>query len=253
MKIVTYNVNGIRAAMKKDFFQWIKQVNADVICLQETKAQDDQIPVEEFSSLGYETYHHAAEKKGYSGVAIITKIKPDKVVVGMDMPVYDREGRFLRADFGDISIVSIYHPSGSSGDLRQKFKMQWLNDFQNNIDKLKIKRPNLILCGDYNICHRPIDIHDPKGNAKNSGFLPEEREWIDGFINSGFIDSFRYLNPQPHEYSWWSYRFNARANNKGWRIDYIMVSETIKEKIKSSEMQQNAFHSDHCPVITEIS
>lgn len=252
MKIVTYNVNGIRAAMKKDFTKWMQEVNADVFCLQETKAQDDQLPMEEFAALGYETFHHAAEKKGYSGVAILTRIKPDSVVVGMDMPLYDREGRFIRADFGDVSVVSVYHPSGSSGDVRQDFKMQWLADFQAYVDELKKSRPNLIICGDFNICHRPIDIHNPKGNEKNSGFLPEEREWIDGFINSGFIDSFRHLNPQPDEYTWWTYRFNARANNKGWRIDYIMVSEPISKKIQSSEIQQNAFHSDHCPVVTEM-
>lgn len=252
MKIVTYNVNGIRAAMKKDFVQWIIDVDADIICLQETKAQDDQLPIDEFEALGYTTFHHAAEKKGYSGVAILTRIKPDRVIIGMDLSIYDREGRFLRADFGDLSVVSVYHPSGSSGDERQVFKMQWLSDFQMYIDHLKKERPNLILCGDFNICHKPIDIHDPKGNAKNSGFLPEERDWIDGFMKSGFVDSFRILNPQPNEYSWWTYRFNARANNKGWRIDYILVSDTIGNKITKSFMMQNAHHSDHCPVVTEM-
>ncbi len=252
MKIITYNVNGIRAAMKKGFTEWMKEVDADVICLQETKAQDDQIPVEQFQELGYTTFHHAAEKKGYSGVAILTKLKPDFIKIGMDMPVYDREGRFIRADYGDISVVSVYHPSGSSGDERQDFKMKWLADFQSYVDELKKERPNLIICGDFNICHRAIDIHDPKGNANNSGFLPEEREWIDGFINSGFVDSFRYKNPQPHEYSWWTYRFNARANNKGWRIDYVMASEPLRHNILTSTMMQQAFHSDHCPVITEF-
>lgn len=252
LKIITYNVNGIRAAVKKGFMEWLIDTNPDVACIQETKAQEDQIPIAEFKSLGYETYSFSAEKKGYSGVAILTKTKPDHVVYGMNMPIYDREGRFIRADFGDLSIVSVYHPSGSSGELRQDFKMKWLSDFQKYVEALRKERPNLIVCGDYNICHRPIDIHDPKRNAKNSGFLPEEREWIDGFINSGWVDAFRFLNPQPDEYSWWSYRFNARTNNKGWRIDYIMVSDNMKEDIKSSVMLQNAYHSDHCPVVVEI-
>ena len=252
MKIITYNVNGIRAAVKKGFTEWLKETDADIVCIQETKAQEDQIPVDDFRAAGYETYSFSAEKKGYSGVAILTRIKPDKVIKGMGMEIYDREGRFIRADFGNLSVVSVYHPSGSSGDERQAFKMKWLDDFQTYIHNLRKQRPNLVLCGDYNICHRPIDIHDPVRNAKNSGFLPEEREWIDGFINSGFVDSFRYLNPQPDEYSWWSYRFNARKNNKGWRIDYIMVSENLKDKIKSSRLMQDVHHSDHCPGEVEL-
>lgn len=252
MKIITYNVNGIRAAMAKDFLGWLKAENPDVLCLQETKAQPDQVPTSEFESIGYHSYIYSAKKKGYSGVAILTKQIPDNVVYGMGIQKYDDEGRVIRADFGDLSIISVYHPSGSSGDERQDFKMQWLIDFQKYVHELRKTRPNLVISGDYNICHREIDIHDPRGNAKNSGFLPEEREWIDGFIKSGFVDSFRHLNPQPHEYSWWSYRFNARANNKGWRIDYNMVSENIKEKIKASSILQSVVHSDHCPVVLEI-
>ena len=247
MKIITYNVNGIRAAMKKGFADWLQSSGADVVCIQETKAQDDQIPVEVFRESGYETYSVSAEKRGYSGVAILTRITPDRVVKGMGMPLYDREGRMIRADYGDLTVISVYHPSGSSGDVRQEFKMQWLDDFQQFIHELRKERPNLVVSGDYNICHRPIDIHDPVRNAKNSGFLPEEREWIDGFIRSGFVDSFRYLNPEPHNYSWWSYRFNARKNNKGWRIDYNMVSEPLKDKIKGAFLMPEAYHSDHCP------
>jgi len=252
LKIITYNVNGIRAAVKKGFVEWLAEADPDVVCIQETKAQDDQIPVEDFRAKGYETYSYSAEKKGYSGVAILTKIKPDHVEYGMGLPLYDREGRFIRADFGKLSVVSVYHPSGSSSEVRQDFKMQWLSDFQNYMKELRKERPNLIVCGDYNICHRPIDIHDPIRNAKNSGFLPEERAWMDGFINSGWVDAFRYLNPQPDNYSWWSYRFNARKNNKGWRIDYIMVSDNMKDKIKTSEILQQVYHSDHCPVVAEI-
>jgi len=249
MKIATYNVNGIRAAVKKGFIEWLKETDADVVCLQETKAQLDQIPQFEFAEAGYETYGFSAVKKGYSGVAILTKISPDKVHFGMDIPIYDNEGRFIRADYGDLSVISVYHPSGSSGDVRQVFKMKWLEDFHNYILELRKERPNLIISGDYNICHQAIDIHDPVRNAKSSGFLPEEREWMSEFMDSGFVDSFRFLNKEPHNYTWWSYRANARANNKGWRIDYNMVSESLKNRIKNVEIHTQAFQSDHCPLI----
>jgi exodeoxyribonuclease-3 len=252
MKIASYNVNGIRAAMKKGFMEWLQQTDADVVCLQETKAQEDQIPQFEFAAAGYETYSFSAKKKGYSGVAILCKKTPDKVVRGMGIPAYDDEGRFIRADFGKLSVVSVYHPSGSSGDVRQDFKMQWLADFQEYVTKLREERPYLVISGDYNICHRPIDIHDPVRNAKSSGFLPEEREWMSGFLDSGFVDSFRYLNQEPHQYTWWSYRANARANNKGWRIDYHMVTENLKDKIVHVEIHTQAFQSDHCPIVLEL-
>lgn len=251
-KIISYNVNGIRAAMKKGFIDWLLATNADIICIQETKAQLDQIPMFEFAEAGYRSYAHSAVKKGYSGVAILSKKEPDHVEIGIGIDKYDHEGRMIRADYGDVSVASIYHPSGSSGDLRQAFKMEWLADFQNYVNELKKSRPNLILCGDYNICHRPIDIHDPIRNAKSSGFLPEEREWIGEFIDSGFIDSFRHFNQDPHHYSWWSYRANARANNKGWRIDYNMVSEGMKDKLESARILPEAKHSDHCPIVLEI-
>ena len=252
MRIASYNVNGIRAAMKKGFMEWLQRADADVVCLQETKAQEDQIPQFEFAAAGYETYSFSAKKKGYSGVAILSRISPDKVVRGMGIPKYDDEGRFIRADYGDLSVISVYHPSGSSGDVRQDFKMQWLADFQNYILELRKERPKLVISGDFNICHRPIDIHDPVRNAKNSGFLPEEREWMSGFLETGFIDSFRYLNKEPHQYTWWSYRANARANNKGWRIDYHMVSENLKDSIKKVEIHADAYQSDHCPIILEL-
>lgn len=251
-RIITYNVNGIRAAIRKGFFDWIEVAKPDVLCIQETKAQADQVPFFDFELLGYKTYVHSAQKKGYSGVAILTKAEPDHVQAGMGIQQYDAEGRFVRADYGDVSIVSVYHPSGSSGDERQDFKMQWLADFQSYITQLKKERPKLILCGDYNICHKPIDIHDPIRNAKVSGFLPEERDWMSSFLSSGFIDSFRHLNPEPHQYSWWSYRANARANNKGWRIDYNMVSEPLADKIQRVAILSQAMHSDHCPVLLEM-
>ena len=249
MKIISYNLNGIRAATTKGFINWLEEESPDVICIQETKAQIDQMPTFELNSIGYDCYYFSAQKKGYSGVAILTKTKPDQVTYGMGIEKYDNEGRFIRADYGDLSIISVYHPSGTSGEERQDFKMQWLSDFQNYIHELSKTRKELIICGDYNICHRAIDIHDPKGNAKNSGFLPEEREWIDGFINSGYTDSFRHLYPETKDkYSWWSYRHNSRAKNKGWRIDYCMVSDKIKDRIIAADILSEVKHSDHCPV-----
>lgn len=253
MNIISYNVNGIRAAAKKGFIEWLVESGADVVCIQETKAQTDQIPVLELKYAGYDYYGLSAQKKGYSGVAILSKTKPDNVVYGMGIEKYDNEGRFIRADYGDLSIVSVYHPSGTSGEERQAFKMQWLDDFQQYVHRLQKERPNLVLCGDYNICHRPIDIHDPVRNANSSGFLPEEREWIDGFIKSGFTDSFRHVNGDKKDsYSWWSYRANARANNKGWRIDYCMVSDNIKNRISDADIIPSAMHSDHCPISLKL-
>jgi len=245
-------VNGLRAAINKGFAEWLQVEQPDVLCLQETKLQPEQYPAEIFSKLGYYTYLCCAQKKGYSGVAILTKTKPDHVVCGMGIEKYDNEGRFLRADFGDVSVVSVYHPSGTSGDERQDFKMEWLKDFQEYVLELHKSRPNLIICGDYNICHEPIDIHDPVRNAKSSGFLPEEREWMTGFLQTGFVDSFRYLNPEKQQYTWWSYRFNARTNNKGWRIDYCMVSQSMKSRIKEAYILNEAVHSDHCPAVLKI-
>jgi exodeoxyribonuclease III len=251
-KIITYNVNGIRAAISKDLLGWLQSVNPDIICFQETKAQPEQIPVMEFEALGYKSYWFSAKKKGYSGVALLSKQEPDKVIAGMGIPKYDDEGRFIRADFGDITVISVYHPSGTSGDERQAFKMTWLDDYKNYIDQLKKERPNLILSGDYNICHKPIDIHDPIRNAHSSGFLPEEREWVSRFLDSGFIDTFRVFNQEPKQYTWWSYRANARSKNLGWRIDYHMVSQSLVKSLVRSVILPDARHSDHCPVLLEV-
>lgn len=245
-------MNGIRAAISKGFPEWLKGVDADVVCIQETKAQPAQIPVELFEELGYHCYIHSAVKKGYSGVAIFSREIPERVEYGMGIDRYDTEGRFIRADFTNYSVVSVYHPSGSSGELRQAFKMEWLNDFYHYVEKLKKQVPNLILAGDYNICHQPIDIHDPVRNSKSSGFLPEEREWMDQFLKSGFIDSFRYFNPGPDHYTWWSYRANARAKNLGWRIDYHMVAQELQQEMLRSVILPQAKHSDHCPVLLEM-
>jgi exodeoxyribonuclease-3 len=252
VKIVSYNLNGIRSAISKGLIDWLTEQKADIVCFQETKAWVQDIPVLEFESLGYQTYWFSAAKKGYSGVGILTKRKPDHVELGMGIPEYDNEGRLIRADYGDISVISVYHPSGSSGEERQNFKFQWMKDFENYIQELRKTRPNLIISGDYNICHRPIDIHNPVSNAKSSGFLPEERAWLDAFISKGFVDSFRHFNANPHHYTWWSFRMNARSRNLGWRIDYHLVTDSLKEKIRSAEIHSDAVHSDHCPISVEV-
>ncbi|NND76772.1 MAG: exodeoxyribonuclease III [Flavobacteriales bacterium] len=253
MKIITYNVNGIRAAMKKDWVKWLKATKADVLCIQETKAQEDQVNVDEIRKLGYNTYFYSAQKKGYSGVAIFSKTEPDHVEFGMGIKKYDDEGRVIRADFGELSIMSVYMPSGSSGDERQAFKMKWLKDFYKYANKLRESRKKLIICGDYNICHKAIDIHNPVSNKNSSGFLPEERAWMDKFTKSGFIDTFRYFNEEPHKYTWWSYRSGARKKNLGWRIDYCMATKELESDLKRADILSEAVHSDHCPALLEIS
>jgi exodeoxyribonuclease III len=252
MYIISYNVNGIRSAISKGLFSWLEETLPDVLCIQETKAQPDQIPALELESLGYQAYWHSAKKKGYSGVGLLTRSTPENVVYGMGLPVYDDEGRVIRADFGDVSVLSVYHPSGSSGDHRQAFKMQWLDDFMKFVIDLKKDRPKLIISGDFNICHQPIDIHDPVRNATVSGFLPEERAWVSRFLEAGFVDTFRVFNQQPQQYSWWSFRANARQKNLGWRIDYNMVSENLKDNLKDAGIMQEVIHADHCPVWVKI-
>ncbi|MGB1114691.1 MAG: exodeoxyribonuclease III [Flavobacteriaceae bacterium] len=251
MKLLSYNVNGIRAALGKGFASWLKATEADVICIQEIKALESQIDTTVFDELGYHHYWFSAQKKGYSGVAILCKKKPNNIVYGSGIEHMDFEGRILRVDFDAVSIMSLYLPSGTN-TARLDYKFQFMDEFQAYINQLKVSHPNLIICGDYNICHQPIDIHDPIRNKNTSGFLPEERAWLDQFMKSGFIDSFRLLNPEPHQYSWWSYRANARANNKGWRIDYALVSTPLKAQIKRSFILPEAKHSDHCPVGLEL-
>lgn len=253
MKIVSYNVNGIRAALKKGFIDWLQAVDPDVICLQEIKANKEQLDLDIFAEAGYSyNYWFSAEKKGYSGVAILAKKEPDHIAYGTGIDYMDFEGRNLRVDYGDISIMSMYLPSGTNLD-RLEFKLKYMADFQEYANELKKDHPNLIVLGDYNICHEAIDIHDPVRNKNVSGFLPVEREWIGNFIKSGFIDSFRHFNKEPHNYSWWSYRANARNNNKGWRLDYAMVSSSLEERLKRALILSEAKHSDHCPILVEIS
>jgi exodeoxyribonuclease-3 len=251
-RIISYNVNGIRAAQKKGLLDWMRAAQPDILCLQETKAQPEQIETNLYEELGYHCYYFSAQKKGYSGVAIMSKEKPDHIEYGCGIETGDFEGRIIRADFGDKSVISAYFPSGTTGDIRQDIKMAFLADMQEYLNKLQKTRPNLVVCGDYNICHEAIDIHNPVSNKKSSGFLPEEREWVTQFLASGFIDSFRHLNKEPHNYSWWSYRANARDNNKGWRIDYNMVTENMEEQIERAAILPEAKHSDHCPIVVEM-
>ncbi|UKN00142.1 exodeoxyribonuclease III [Paracrocinitomix mangrovi] len=251
-KFVSYNVNGIRAALKKDWMDWLKSVDPDVVCVQETKAQKDQLDVAIFEEAGYKSYWHSAEKKGYSGVAIFSKTEPDHVEYGCGIERYDAEGRVLRADYGDFSVLSCYFPSGTTGDERQAFKMEFLADFIKYANELKKERPKLLISGDVNICHTAIDIHNPDRNKDTSGFKPEEREWVTEFLDTGFIDTFRHLNKEPHNYTWWSYRAGARKKNLGWRIDYHFVTDNLGEKLNRSVILSEAVHSDHCPILLDL-
>ena len=248
MKIISYNLNGIRSAISKGLLEWLHQEEPDVFCIQESKAQPEQIDVMQMQELGYHSYIHSAEKKGYSGVCIFSKEEPDKVVAGMGIPRYDSEGRVLRADFGDITVVCVYIPSGTTGDIRQAVKMDFLEDFLVWVTNLRKERPNLIICGDYNICHKPIDINHPERQVGVSGFLPEEREWMDRWEASGLVDTFRMFDKSPEKYSWWSYRFGARERNAGWRIDYAWITENLTNRVYNARIYNEVVHSDHCPI-----
>ena len=252
MKIISYNVNGIRAAMKKGFIDWLIHEQPDVICVQEIKALQDQIDIEALEKIGYKyNYWFSAEKKGYSGVGIISKKEPNNVFYGTGISEMDFEGRNLRVDFDQFSIMSLYLPSGTNLN-RLEFKLSYMDKFYDYVSDLKKTNPNLIIAGDFNICHKSIDIHDPIRNKNVSGFLPVERNWLSKFVELGFIDSFRFFDKNPHKYSWWTYRANARANNKGWRIDYIMVSQSLENKMKNASILSEVIHSDHCPILVEI-
>ena len=254
MRIISYNVNGVRSAINKGFTDWLQTDPADIICLQETKAMKDNVDFKKIEDLGYQTYWFSAQKKGYSGVAIFTKIKPDNIEYGHKLEQSDFEGRVIRADFGKITLINAYFPSGTSGDERQTYKYKWLAEFFDYVQDLRKTRPQLIVVGDYNIAHKEIDIHDPKGNKNSSGFLPEERKWMDTFLANGWIDTFRQLNPAATgAYSWWRQRFpTVRLQNKGWRIDYICTTENLKAKITTAKIYPDVKHSDHCPIYAEL-
>ncbi|HEY4286934.1 MAG TPA: exodeoxyribonuclease III [Puia sp.] len=253
LRIVSYNVNGLRAAMNKGLIEWLKTDPADIVCFQETKAHKDNVAHALFTELGFHDYWFSAKKKGYSGVAVFSKIKPDHVEYGTGHGMSDDEGRVIQLDFGDVRLINAYFPSGTSGDERQTYKYQWLDEFHAYLEELKKTRPRLVLCGDYNIAHKEIDIHDPKGNKNSSGFLPDERAWMDKFIGSGWVDGFRHFHPEPHRYSWWSQRFpTVRQQNKGWRIDYINVTEPLRERLMEADIYPDVKQSDHCPLYVKL-
>lgn len=251
-RILSYNVNGLRAVLKKDFLNWLVNESPDIVCLQETKAQEGQMSEAEFMGKGYHFYSFSAQKPGYSGVAILSKIEPFHVEKGMGQDKYDFEGRVLRADFDGFSVISVYFPSGTTGGERQTYKMDFLTDFTAYLQQLRTKIPNLIICGDFNICRLWIDIHNPEKQQNTSGFLPEERDWFQHFIGLGYVDSFREVVHEPHHYSWWTYRAGARQKNKGWRIDYNILTDSLKEKVVSAGIKPEAVHSDHCPVWVDL-
>ncbi len=252
IKIVSYNVNGIRAAIKKGLIDWIKESTPEIVCIQETKSQPEQVDLSELEALGYTAHWHSAEKKGYSGVLTLTKIKVVNFSTGIGIDIYDREGRTVVTHFDGWSLVNVYIPSGSSGEERHAFKMDFVNDFRPWIDELRQKHPNLVVVGDYNIVRGSLDIHNPDRKDQPSGYKPDERAWLDRWFNSGFVDSFRHLYPEERLYSWWSYRAGARQKDKGWRIDYISLTEPLIVKLAECRMYKDAFHSDHCPVVAQL-
>lgn len=250
MNIISYNINGVRAAIKKGLIDWLKEEDPDIICFQEVKAEQDQVPLEEFAQLGYSVVGwNSAQKKGYSGVATLAKKSFfTETIYGMGIEKYDKEGRLLLHKNSHFCLINSYFPSGTSGDERQSFKYEWLDDFFAYIINLKSEYPNLIICGDFNICHKEIDIHNPGRNKNTSGFLPAEREWMTRFFDCGFADSFRVFNQVPDQYTWWSYRANSRAKNLGWRIDYFAVTENFVANVQKVDILSDVKHSDHCPV-----
>ncbi|PIP53810.1 MAG: exodeoxyribonuclease III [Bacteroidetes bacterium CG23_combo_of_CG06-09_8_20_14_all_32_9] len=252
MKVFSYNINGIRSALSKGLLEWVSESKCDLLCFQELKATTDQFDVSKFTEMGYFPVWNSAERKGYSGTALLSKQKPDFISTEIGISKFDKEGRLIRTDFGELTHISVYVPSGSMGDIRQEFKMEFLSAFYNYIKELLKTRHSIIISGDFNICHKPIDINNPEKHNDVSGFLPEEREWLDNFISLGLIDSFRVFNSQPEQYSWWSYRQNSRNKNLGWRIDYNFVNEKLKSKLKSADILRQVVHSDHCPVMVEI-
>ncbi len=252
MRIISLNVNGIRSAARKGFFDWLKQQNADVICLQETKAQKHQLDDSIFSIQGYEAYFFDAEKKGYSGVAIYSRTKPNSMTTGLGWACADNEGRYIQLNFPRLSIASLYMPSGSSGECRQQLKFQFLDQYFPILKKQRQQARDFIICGDWNIAHKPIDLKNWRSNQKNSGFLPQERAWLSQVFGTiGYVDAFRALNSQAEQYTWWSNRGRAWDNNVGWRIDYQIVTPGLKNKIKSVSIYKHQRFSDHAPLIID--
>ncbi len=254
MKIISFNVNGLRSVLQKGFLQWIAEENADYICLQEVKYDTPHLLNDLFSNLGYvHNSWYPAQKKGYSGVAILAKQPPLQIHRGSGIEKYDAEGRILRIDMETFSLMCVYVPSGTSGEVRQSFKMEWLTHFQEVVNSIsQNSKTPMVICGDFNIAHQEIDIHNPKANVNSTGFLPDERQWVSDFLETGFVDAFRYANPQKKSYSWWTYRANARSKNLGWRIDYHFASKSLENHILRAESLTEVCFSDHCPILLEL-
>jgi exodeoxyribonuclease-3 len=252
MRIVTLNANGIRSAARKGFFDWVAGQDADVVCVQETKAHCDQIGDPLYHPQGYHCYYLDAGRRGYSGVAIYSRRKPDRILTGFGSREFDTEGRYIEAQFKDLSVVSAYLPSGSSSDERQQAKFRFLAEFMPHLRALKRRKRNYVICGDWNIAHKEIDLRNWRSNRKNSGFLPEERAWLDElFGDVGYVDGFREINAKPDEYTWWSNRGQAWANNVGWRIDYQIMSPGLRGSVLQASIYRKRRFSDHAPLVMD--
>jgi len=252
IRILSWNVNGIRAAHRKGFLDWFRKDQPDILCLQETKAHPEQLPDELLNVKGYHSYFSSAVKKGYSGVVIYTKIEPKSIKKGFGIEKFDSEGRILIAEYPEFTLLNIYYPNGKAREERLRYKMDFYDEFLKYVNKLKKKGKNIIICGDVNTAHKEIDLARPKENSKVSGFLPEEREWIDKFLSHGYLDTFRMFNQEPDNYTWWDQITRARERNVGWRIDYFYISESLKKKIKDAFIMPDVMGSDHCPIGIEI-
>ena len=252
MRIISVNVNGIRSAANKGFFRWMVSQQADVVCLQETRAQQHQLQADQFHPRGFHAYFFAAARHGYSGVALYCRKRPDRVSTGLGWEHCDTEGRYIQADFGKLSVASVYLPSGSSSAERQAGKIDFMNCFMQVLRSQRRKRREYILCGDWNIAHKQIDLKNWRGNQKNSGFLPEERAWMDELFGArGFVDAFRLINQVPDQYTWWSNRGQAWAKNVGWRIDYQVITPGLKDLVRSASIYKKQRFSDHAPLIMD--
>jgi exodeoxyribonuclease III len=252
MKVYSWNVNGLRAVAKKSFFDWIAYESPDILFVQETKLQDDTLPPELKNIEGYHSYFSHAEKKGYSGTGVYTKKEPDEVYYGFGIKEFDSEGRIVVLRFGDTVMFNIYFPNGQMSEDRLKYKLDFYDAALDHFESLRKKGKNLLISGDYNTAHNEIDLKNAKANENYSGFLRIERDWLDKFVRTGYVDTFRNLYPDKVQYSWWSYRFNARKNNTGWRIDYHFVNKEFLPKVKDSYIMNDVYGSDHCPIVVDL-
>ncbi len=252
MKLASWNVNGIRAVARKDFLPWMESLGADVVCVQESKAKPEQLTEDLLHPLGYHSFWNSAEKPGYSGVAIYSKQEPLRIHAGLNVPELDTEGRVLTAEFSDFVLVNSYFPNSQREHTRLGYKLQFCEQMYRYLENLRSQQKNIILCGDFNIAHRPIDLKNPKANENNAGYLPEERAWMESFLSRGYVDGFRQFNPGPDHYTWWSYRPGVREKNIGWRLDYFVVNQEFRDRMKGVEHQSRVMGSDHCPVLLEL-